>query len=40
MPKNSNSYLHRSGRAGRFETRGRVISFVSSELDEKVLSEI
>lgn len=31
MPVNSDSYLHRSGRAGRFETKGIVISFVSDE---------
>jgi len=40
MPMNSDSYLHRSGRAGRFETKGIVISFISSEEDEKILKEI
>lgn len=40
MPDTSDSYLHRSGRAGRFETKGIVISFVTTEEDEKVLKEI
>lgn len=40
MPINSDSYLHRSGRAGRFETKGYVISFVTTEEDKKVLKDI
>lgn len=40
MPDKTDSYLHRSGRAGRFETNGLVVSFVSSEDDQKVLQEI
>ncbi len=31
MPVSSDAYLHRSGRAGRLETKGIVISFISSE---------
>lgn len=33
MPIESDSYLHRVGRAGRFGTKGLAISFVSSEDD-------
>jgi len=40
MPENSDTYLHRVGRAGRFGTKGLAISFVSSENDAKVLNEI
>jgi ATP-dependent RNA helicase UAP56/SUB2 len=40
MPDNSDSYLHRVGRAGRFGTKGLAISFVSVEDDKKVLDEI
>ncbi|KAH0576636.1 DEAD-box helicase [Spironucleus salmonicida] len=40
MPQDCDSYLHRSGRAGRFETNGAIISFNSSEDDQKVLDEI
>lgn len=28
MPADDDAYLHRSGRAGRFETAGLVVSFV------------
>lgn len=40
MPKDSHAYLHRSGRAGRFETSGLVISMVATEDDAAVLREI
>jgi ATP-dependent RNA helicase UAP56/SUB2 len=30
MPQDSDSYIHRVGRAGRFGTRGLAISFVSN----------
>lgn len=40
LPADSNSYLHRVGRAGRFGTRGASISFVSSDDDEQVLKQI
>ena len=40
MPKDTDSYLHRSGRAGRFETNGLVVSFVTSEDDQKTLAAI
>lgn len=32
--------MHRVGRAGRFETKGQAISFISTKEDEKVLAEI
>jgi len=31
MPENSDSYLHRVGRAGRFGTKGLGITFVSTK---------
>ena len=40
MPNNSDTYLHRVGRAGRFGTKGLCISFISSDEDKKVLEEI
>ena len=39
MPDNSDQYLHRVGRAGRFGTRGLSISFVTTEEDEEVLAD-
>ena len=40
MPSESDSYLHRVGRAGRFGTKGLAITFVDGEEDKKVLDEI
>jgi len=40
LPADSDSYLHRVGRAGRFGTKGLSISFVSSPEDEEVLKSI
>jgi len=40
MAENSDTYLHRVGRAGRFGTKGLAISFVSSADDGKVLNEV
>ena len=40
MPTESDSYLHRVGRAGRFGTKGLAITFVETEDDKKVLDEI
>merc|ERR1712147_619305 len=40
MPAESDSYLHRVGRAGRFGTKGLAITFVESDEDKKVLDEI
>lgn len=40
MPSESDSYLHRVGRAGRFGTKGLAITFVESDEDKKVLDDI
>merc|ERR1711972_915635 len=39
MPTNSNEYLHRVGRAGRFGTKGLAITLVSGDEDKKILQE-
>lgn len=40
MPNESDQYLHRVGRAGRFGTKGLAISFVANEEDQKVLDDV
>ena len=40
MPPDSDQYLHRVGRAGRFGTKGLAISFLSTEDDQKVMQDI
>merc|ERR1712212_1107450 len=40
MPENSDTYLHRVARAGRFGTKGLAVSFVSDEADAKTLNEV
>jgi ATP-dependent RNA helicase UAP56/SUB2 len=42
FPENSDTYLHRVGRAGRFGTKGLCISFVSTdnEKDSNILAEV
>jgi ATP-dependent RNA helicase UAP56/SUB2 len=40
MPENSDTYLHRVARAGRFGTKGLAISFVADEEDAKILNEV
>jgi ATP-dependent RNA helicase UAP56/SUB2 len=40
MPENSNEYLHRVGRAGRFGTKGLAITFVCDEEDKKILDDV
>ena len=40
MSPDSDQYLHRVGRAGRFGTKGLAISFISSPEDEKVLADV
>merc|ERR1719310_851250 len=40
MPDDSDSYLHRVGRAGRFGTRGLAISFVASDEDAETLKKV
>merc|ERR1712156_710264 len=39
MPTNSNEYLHRVGRAGRFGTKGLAITFVCGDEDKEVLKD-
>jgi len=40
MPEDSDSYLHRVGRAGRFGTKGLAITFVCSDEDKTVLKKV
>merc|ERR1712137_69355 len=40
MPSDSDSYLHRVGRAGRFGTKGLAITFVSTDEDTEVLKKV
>merc|ERR1712226_136164 len=40
FPDDSDQFLHRVGRAGRFGTKGIAISFVSSEPDQEVLDKV
>ena len=40
MPTESDQYLHRVGRAGRFGTKGLAISFISSPDDQQVLEDV
>jgi ATP-dependent RNA helicase UAP56/SUB2 len=36
----SDQFLHRVGRAGRFGTKGIAISFVSAEQDQQILEKV
>merc|ERR1740117_2454948 len=40
FPDESDQFLHRVGRAGRFGTKGIAISFISSEPDQEVLDKV
>mmetsp|Transcript_27599 Transcript_27599/g.60355 ORF Transcript_27599/g.60355 Transcript_27599/m.60355 type:complete len:422 (-) Transcript_27599:119-1384(-) len=40
MPEDSDSYLHRVGRAGRFGTKGLAITFVATDEDAGVLKKV
>jgi ATP-dependent RNA helicase UAP56/SUB2 len=40
FPDDSDQFLHRVGRAGRFGTKGIAISFISSDADQEILSKI
>merc|ERR1712124_57191 len=40
MPEDSDTYLHRVGRAGRFGTKGLALSFVATEDDAAVLKKV
>merc|ERR1719213_272838 len=39
MPTESDQYLHRVGRAGRYGTKGLAISFITTPEDQKVLDD-
>ncbi|UJR24951.1 hypothetical protein I4U23_006315 [Adineta vaga] len=40
MPENTDTYLHRVARAGRFGTKGLAITYVADESDAAVLNEV
>jgi len=40
MPENSDTYLHRVARAGRFGTKGLSVTFVAEESDAKILNSV
>merc|ERR1711904_698770 len=40
MPEDSDSYLHRVGRAGRFGTKGLALTFVATDEDLEVLKKV
>merc|ERR1712183_174098 len=40
MPEDSDTYLHRVARAGRFGTKGLAVSFVANEPDAKILNDV
>merc|ERR1711862_728023 len=40
MPEDSDSYLHRVGRAGRFGTKGLAVTFTATEEDKDVLKKV
>jgi len=40
MPDDSDSYLHRVGRAGRFGTKGLALTFCSTDEDSEVLKKV
>jgi len=40
MPEEVETYMHRVGRAGRFETKGYAISFIATNEDKKILDDI
>merc|ERR1719281_1724860 len=39
MPEDSDTYLHRVGRAGRFATKGLAVAFVATDEDTEVLKK-
>ena len=40
MPRESDQYLHRVGRAGRFGTKGLAVSFISTDEDQAILDDV
>ncbi|CAF1632038.1 unnamed protein product [Adineta ricciae] len=40
MPEDTDTYLHRVARAGRFGTKGLAITFIGDESDAAILNEV
>lgn len=40
MPKDTDTYLHKVGRTGRFGTKGLTVTFVSDDADKEILKNI
>jgi ATP-dependent RNA helicase UAP56/SUB2 len=40
MSESTDTYLHRVGRAGRYNTKGTAITFVNTEEDKKILEDV
>ncbi|CAF1651300.1 unnamed protein product [Adineta ricciae] len=40
MPEDTDTYLHRVARAGRFGTKGLAITFIGDENDAAILNEV
>ena len=40
MPESSDTYLHRVGRAGRYNTKGIAVTFVTTKEEKEVLEDI
>ena len=40
FPNDSDQYLHRVNKAGRFGTKGLAISFVSSDADQEIIDQV
>ncbi|KAL3202844.1 hypothetical protein MRX96_001211 [Rhipicephalus microplus] len=40
MPEDSDTYLHRVARAGRFGTKGLALTFVAGEQDANTLNQL
>jgi ATP-dependent RNA helicase UAP56/SUB2 len=40
IPLDKETYMHRVGRAGRFETKGVAISFIATNEDKQMLEDI
>jgi len=40
FPTDTETYMHRVGRAGRFETKGWAISFIATNEDKQILDDI
>merc|ERR1712187_928871 len=40
MPEDSDTYLHRVARAGRFGTKGLAIPFIADDEDEKISNQV